>query len=504
MKDFCDVLAMIRVVDDSLDTFMRSRKLIVGIASLVIISGFMTLTRSPMPWFDEVYMASIGDSLKNEGRFDLGVNPLRTEPEYVYGPIYPLLQAASFHFLGTNAIGARLPSFIAGIGISILLCALLRCWQVPKAFCGWGAVLVLSSYMFGRGMYSGRMDLVAVFFLFITLFLLEQSRANGVWVIGLAGVSCCAAVLTTPRIAFAIFGLPFVLVRVEDAKISWGGTLKNFLIFLGIGLLGMFAWYLWAFGGVYEALHYYKNGVSASGYVRFDGIVRSPYENHIYIVAGLSPIILLANSRMFNLKHRFLVGGLIGAASGYAVLVRETGPYSSMVVPIYVALIILILSTYSERFCRLVCCLLLSVSLTLFAGKKMVIFSEWSARDNSQVVELLHKHGVLGECVLGDYKYYYCSRSLGNRFWAWQQVARDEHAERAGVTIERTKTLISQTEYAIVDRGNRDELSEFLAKYGFRLVDLNDAVNREGEIAAHASNYDSGYNPVVLRVGTHD
>ena len=170
---------------------------------MIILSGIVTLPVSPMPWFDEVYIASVTESFLETRKLALGINPLRDTQELTYGPVFFFLQATCFNVLGVGAVQSRLVGFLAGIGIAFLLYRLLRSWELPKHFCLVAMTLLLSDYAFGRGMYSGRMDLVATFLLMLAVLVIETTRDRHLVGLAVAGVVSGLAVLTTPTSVYA-------------------------------------------------------------------------------------------------------------------------------------------------------------------------------------------------------------------------------------------------------------------------------------------------------------
>lgn len=66
-----------------------------GFLLLIIAYHLFTLEIQPLPWFDEVYFASIADNFINNGSLvpEIGSYARNGRPALTYGPVYFFLQA---------------------------------------------------------------------------------------------------------------------------------------------------------------------------------------------------------------------------------------------------------------------------------------------------------------------------------------------------------------------------------------------------------------------------
>lgn len=467
--------------------------------------GLVTLSRSPIPWYDEVFMASISESWLASGKFSLGINELHTEEIVTYGPVYFYLQGNLFHSLGMNIYTVRLPGFLAGIGIVYITFVLLRHWAIARKSALLFCLILSMDHMFGRGMYSGRMDLIAILMILLGLHALQLSLARGrhvkILLLCVAGVLAGLSCVTTPRVIFWLVGLPFFAWSEKDKQPFQMAAVRCTVVILFASLIG-FLWMQAATGGVLQYVEYLTNQNQLWHHVGSNSVIRHRSELPIYASVLLGLLLVLKNWKNIARGKRVTLAGLGAVLLSFTLLVEEVGPYESMIIPTYICFIALSTSMISRKQATaLTTLLLLSVSFMFFT-KKLLIFSEWKERDPIHVFEALQTKITSNTAVLGDCKYFYAVRKNGSKFHSWRQIVADRQHQTAGVTDNSINALLQDTDFAIIDHRKEKDLKAFLHEHGCRITLVTREPVRESKWwdSIQPIHYDSGYPFCVYRL----
>ena len=183
---------------------MRPRHvaLLVAFACGWIVWHVATLTRSPVPYYDDTFFASVGDSLERAGELKLPVSPLHISgPVYLYGPIYFAVQAFVFRHLGFGIFQNRILPLLFGLGIVVVAFASVRQAGVRRAVALPPCIALALDPTLHLSMHGGRMDTVALFFILASFLVLQKSWASesALALSATSGVLAAAGILTTPR-----------------------------------------------------------------------------------------------------------------------------------------------------------------------------------------------------------------------------------------------------------------------------------------------------------------
>lgn len=304
-----------------------------GLFAFVYLSIHLaTLSISPLPWFDETYMASIANEFIETGQLFPRVAQVRQfDQELIYGPVYFAITGIFIKLFGLNAFAFRLTTLIAGFLViwrSSQLLKLLKAskkWQILFILC-----LSLDPFL-NRSMHEGRMDLLALFFvltasLHFIRFHHSKQMVQVVW----AAFWCTLTLLTTPRTGFLLTA--WALLWSYWLIQSWKTYLKPAVICLTIVLLCYSCWILYAFGSLTAMLEYY------SQYLMFTrlNLAKTSIMKQQYLL-----ILLGAGSAVFGLI-RFgksylklpVILAILSVICFYA-LVFDQGPYAVFIVPSY-------------------------------------------------------------------------------------------------------------------------------------------------------------------------
>ena len=157
------------------------------LAALYCLAQLATLTRTPLPWGDEVFFASMTDSFSRQGTLHVLVEPVTyPQPLLLYGPVYFALSVPFERIFGLTPVMSRLPGLLFGLGVVGVAFALLRARGVSRgtnlAVC---AMLALDP-AFSGSLHRGRMDTTSLFFLLASFLPLLRSRQ-----VALSAPRCC-------------------------------------------------------------------------------------------------------------------------------------------------------------------------------------------------------------------------------------------------------------------------------------------------------------------------
>ena len=440
--------------------------------AIVFGLGFATLSRSPIPWYDEVFMASISESWLASGKLALGINELRSEEILTYGPVYFYLQGNLFRLFEMNIYTVRLPGFLAGVGVVCITFSLLKQWGITsksaRVFC-----LILSmDHMFGRGMYSGRMDLIAILMILLALYALQSSHTTPLrkqtcllcLAGALAGISC----LTTPRVIFWLFGLPFFAWSANDKHPFKMAAFRISVILSCASLLGL-TWIHSATGGLIQYIEYLTSQNQLWHHVGGKSVLRHRSEFPIYGGIVIGTFFVFKKWKCIERNKKIAFAGLFTVLVSFTLLVNEVGPYESMILPTYISFIAISSSVMKKQQSTVLVMALLLATSFMFFGKKAVVFSEWQQRNPDPAFLEIQSMLKPNTSVLSDSKYFYFVRQSGAKFHSWRQIAADSSVETKDVTDSTIATLLLGTDFAIIDYRKEKDLKAFVDKYGYKL-----------------------------------
>ena len=373
-------------------------------------------------WDDEAYLANISFNLAHgQGRV-LDLIPGGESGEINrYGPVFFLFQSAFIRLFGLHAWLFRLPN-LAFSYLSILLIALtLKNSNISRAWIliyGFFAVLDISV---NRNMVGGRMDMMATFFVCLTLYLASLSRVSQRvdwlrWLV--AGGSAALAFLTTPR---ALFLLPVVVPVAlshrfsSQAKRDRRRALWQPLLAFVCFALPVAAW-IGSLGGVGAYLAIQNSGVVRDHIA--PSFLRAPYDN-----IAISILLLLACLGYKRLLRSPIILGLFLNYLSFGLFVREVGPYAGMIMPFVLAAVAALLSeSRMKRALKLGLALLILVpSATVLAARAADLPLNANCRRSDFLQTLTSR--ITSENrrslqIVVDYKYYFYLENPRHRLFA--------------------------------------------------------------------------------------
>ena len=257
-----------------------------------IIFNVFTLSVFPLPWYDEVFMADVMQSLAEIGKYNANENGKSTEI-LIYGPLYFNLQVLITNSIGFDCFQFRLLSFISGILIIFMGIKILQYLQVSEKYQSLYILLISLQEIFFRGLHLGRMDLTATLPIIISLYLYikyQESRIISQLLISRIAImvllSC--AFLTTPRIVFILlpFGILFSIDFYRNTKNYFYHSL-NIIIVLGVAI-SYLVWIFYKCSSIDNFLQLtYKVPIAQEHIMGFARLKRFGIQSYLYILPSI-------------------------------------------------------------------------------------------------------------------------------------------------------------------------------------------------------------------------
>jgi hypothetical protein len=417
------------------------------LAALLLISlviNLATIIGFPS-WDDEAFMANISFNLaQGQGRiFDMLPDQQGGEINR-YGPVFFAFQSFLIRHFGLHDWLFRLPN-LACTYLSILLIAMvLRGEGIARKWIALYAAFAILDISTNRNLVSGRMDMMATFFVTISLYLasLRSAPLQLEWLRWpLVGTAAALGFLTSPR---ALFLLPVVMILgwpntwIGQGRRSFHFALRHTSIAL-VGFLGPILLWIWSLGGFAAYL-----AVQESGVVRehiAPSFLRSPYDN-----IGILTMLILALIGARKVLRSPLLQGLLATYLMFSFFVREVGPYAAMIMPFVLAASAALLSEIQElRLLKalLAALMILPGGLVLAArGADLPLNAHCRQASNLQtLLRRLQSEGKEGLKAIADWKYYFQLAAPGHQVLALDGL-QNEGEIQARQSLRNTDILI--------------------------------------------------------------
>ncbi len=372
---------------------------------------FATLAYSPLPWFDEIYMAGITKSLITNGTYELATAPsFKSGEVLIYGPVYFALTSTSVKLFGWGAFQFRIINLLFGLGTIFLSALILNKYTNKKRYLLPFITILLLDIMFFMNSHSGRMDCVALFFVILSLFFLINYKKKTKYLF--VGFSMGLAVLTTPRATIFLlplclfYGIPLLRLWRKDNLLKaalWAFPVVSLLLIWIYTKFGSIESYLNYFGGNKEAN--FGNQTLFEAFVKFSPSLRF----FIFPLAGLSAgsFLLL----LFRKKKKLdkVVGVLLSQILLFFLIIVDTGMYSIYIIPAFYLLLFISLKELkiNRRIKFGITALIFLYNLGAFTLKSSAIFFDAKFRDHKAIDEFVAKNIPENSRVVGNEIYIY-------------------------------------------------------------------------------------------------
>jgi 4-amino-4-deoxy-L-arabinose transferase-like glycosyltransferase len=424
-------------------------------ASVVAFALFLvSLGRVPIPWADEIWMASASYSIAHGGSSvptALPPGPWYTPFTHVYGPVFFYLSAIFVRLFGLSAASVRL-ACVAGAALIVISSALLvRAAAGSMRWAALACAVVALTPEVGTIATNGRMDALAIGFeiagmaAFMAAFGAghRQSGANG----AAAGAFWLLAALTSPRALPLLGGLALggVWLLIDRRSRSRALVVEMYAaaVFLTGGLLWLHHMGVtpveWARAYLLSSRSDAQN-VLLPGRARLWGLeVRNTVTPAVIAAAaGLLVLLLAAGGSARGTKDDVrrpdgpitpaIIALLIGAAGNVAFIFTVANNVftssSYFVLPLFAA--VLAATVYAGRrtgHAHVVLLFWLAVASLFGAGrivKYIEVVQTWRSRDPAPLQQFVERLVPPGSLVFGyDQYYYYAVQNAGSTFRSW-------------------------------------------------------------------------------------
>jgi 4-amino-4-deoxy-L-arabinose transferase-like glycosyltransferase len=449
-------------------------------ASGVAFALFLVaLPRVPIPWGDEIWMASASYSIAHGGGGVPGAlppGPWYASFTHVYGPVFFYLSAIFVRLFGLSATSARLACVI-GAGLLVISSALLV--RAAGGSMRWGAlacaVMTLTPEV-GTIATNGRMDALAIGLEIAGMAALtaavgqdhRQSRLYG----AAAGALWLLAVLTSPRALPLLGGLAMGGVWLAiDRRSRWPAVMAEMCaaaVFLAGGLLWLHHMGVtpveWA-RSYLESSRSDAQNILLPGQPRVWGLeARNTITPAVMIVAATGLLMLLwlpgrsgrgatddssgPNRSLAPAIIALLVAGVVNVAFIFVVANHVFTSGSYFVLPLFAA--VLATTVYVGRRTghpQIVLLFWLAVA-TFFGAARVVKYVEvvqtWRYRDPASLRQFVERWVPAGSLVFGyDQYYYYAVQNAGSTFRSWTPTPFPPAAfgRPVGISVEGEPSL---------------------------------------------------------------
>ncbi|MCG2587074.1 ArnT family glycosyltransferase [Rhodohalobacter sulfatireducens] len=433
---------------------------VVLILILGLIVNLFTIYTFPS-WFDEAYFANISFNLANGKGFLQDLIPGYNNGQVlIYGPVYFFLQSQLIHLFGLDQFVFRLPNLVAGYLSVFLLYKILRDRGCNQTFSLLFLAAAIVDVSFNRNLVYGRMDLAALLFVILALFLthrIEFQKKSGYlvqWL--LVGLLSTAAYLTTPRALFLlpiVFVMAFYKLFVEPkSKISayqWIAATGASLVFI----VPIFLWIQYA-GGFEEYASFFRARESVSSHIGVS-FFRSFYDN---VTIGIFIVMVLIYIQTV-IKKPLLIGAVLTYLS-FSFFVEEHGPYAAMITPILIAGIFYILSeSVSRRFIQYsLSALIIVPGLFLIFLRGADLLANSDCRDSTNIPELINEPS--NQKIIAPFKYYFFAENENREVVTFNRAKIDRK-----VLVKDADLIVSSNEMSdFLNRNNFEKVAEITCK----------------------------------------
>lgn len=404
-----------------------------GFLLMIIAYHLFTLEIQPLPWFDEVYFASIADNLINNGSFvpEIASSARNGRPALTYGPVYFFLTGLSMKFFGFGIGQFRIIALLSGLLCVRLTYSIVKS-QVSSESWKYKILIIslLTDPFFSLAFHQGRMDLTALCFCLVAIFYFLKGGHKNILVSGIAGVF---SLLTTPRAMVLLAPLVIFLVIDIFKEKQFKTVLLWVLPFLSIYPVWLFV----GFGGVEGFVNYYLTikGVTNSANGDYIGPnLYIPSHEYCLIFAALAALIygMIKQGRAY---FKPVVTISLLAIISFYLIVLDWGPYSTFIIPFYYIIIFNSWSFVPETsgmnmIYSLPVFLVLIFNLTYSFIKADQILESRKVRDPKLADTFVSENISPGSKVVGDALFYYSVKKNGSEFQLFDQFDTLESRER--------------------------------------------------------------------------
>jgi hypothetical protein len=369
---------------------------------------------------DETFFASITQSLLEKGTFSASIAPYVPDSKslYLYGPAYFTLTAMSIKLFGFGMVQFRIVCLIFGLMLLPLLYKIFQWHFKDNSLAFYCTFLFMFDPVFNSSLHEGRMDTMAMFFVFAALYswmcFFDLCNGRGHYHrLVLSGTLLAIAILTSPRVLFIALTFLCPLFFFYSKKASIKIYLSNMLFMAIFPVFSMMAWVLYAHGSFYSFLIYVTKYHAAShafspGFKQWIFPLNIPLICLTLFLLGLNLIKKTGKIQLF--AYISLLSILI-----FHVFIKG-GFYIIFVLPFYYLLFVEgVKKIFKNRLLNhFFIGGILIFNIVIFGARTYACFND---QPNYKVVATIFKNSIpKGSKIIGDEKFYYEAVKAGNDF----------------------------------------------------------------------------------------
>jgi hypothetical protein len=476
-------------------------KIFIFIAALLyVIYHLITLSYSPLPWYDEVSFASITEDFIQHHTFHpVAISISVPWENAMYGPLFFALQSAIVKVLGFNMFSIRISNLLFGFADIYLVYKICQYFEFKRQAIVVTVLLLTFDLSYNQFLHSGRMDFMTIFF-FLSSFLVfkdipAQPVKDTVVPALLTGVLLACAFLTTPRIlfTFSFYCCYFVYELYENRHTYLKNVLiKYLLIAITFGTI-FYVWIYLKFGGLGNYIYVnYTSNEMVQRHVGFKLNEIKPNEGMFFFAYAIVCIILLAINRQLYKNARLLLF-TVPVIISFIVLVGGgfAGRYYAMVAPFTTLLVAGVSADVysSNRLFRMINYGVIAALMLTFLVKAFYVFATLPDREPALHEQKIMQYIPARSTVAGDFEYYYFARRKNCYFQSLKENGLPNTVLKHYMThnydyfifnktnheLDIYKIWVLKNRYQLVatidDQPRAPWLSQALSKLGFKITE---------------------------------
>ena len=409
-----------------------------------------------MPWFDEVWFASITNSLVKTGKFMLDICPLQTQKEVlIYGPVYFLLTSVSIKLFGFSILSFRLVNFAFGIANLFIFYKIIQFFIKDKTWALLTIILIAFDNIYNSNIHGGRMDSVALFFYLLSLLIILNNKLSYKRIF-FSGLIAALALLTTPRVGFLFFSFIFIILYYShNEKIT--KQIRNITLW-GFPIFSLYIiWIIYAFGSFTEFIQYYTNSGKAynASLVSFLG---SNFYFPSYQIIMIFSLLVLTIYGFYTKQvkdYLFIIIALLNIVL-FHLIVFDTGAYSIYIIPFYYGLLCYLLHKiqFKQSYRNLkyaIYVLIFIINMGIFSFKIITVLSSQNIRDFRQMDQIVKTFIPKNSKVIGNDRYFYSCIKNNTIFQSIERPFSDKERANYHTNIFKYDYIIISNETLLSD-----------------------------------------------------
>lgn len=394
---------------------MKSKTLFYTFFLIYSVWAILTLTYSPIVWFDEIFMADYTRNLITTGHLYNTLDPTINK-HCIYGPVFFIISAIPTSIFGLNIFTVRVVNLVAFFISALFVGKILKEYKVCQEWIFFLVFLFLLDPLNISNSHSGRNDFTAIA-LFLASFWMYKKKYFGLRYVMAISLLLTLAYLTTPRIA--VVATPLALVVFINLIRS-----KNYLsasFYVCIPIIIISSWLTISYGSPITFFEHITHSSSndsrgaSSTYFLCGGF-------HIAFYHYIPLLLSLINTAICFVKKKYKTGVLLFLPIIlYYMLITDFGGYSMFITSFfYISIGLLMLNTEKTKNIKYLAkgavILILLTNISIFIFKSATIFLTLNTRDETKVELWMKEHLPKGSKVASNFEYYYAIIHSGSDF----------------------------------------------------------------------------------------